>query len=480
MVLDYFKQLSSIPRGSGNNTAISNFFVDFAKKHNLRYIQDEHENVVIFKDGSKGYEDCTPLIIQGHMDMVCEKTADSNHDFLKDGLKLYTTDDGYMSAENTTLGADNGIALAYMMELLTDDSISHPPYEMVITTDEEIGMVGALAFDASCLKGKHMLNLDSEEEGIFTAACAGGLTGEFEIPIKRETKEGIKVDLVVSGLKGGHSGIDIDKNRTNATIILGRVLAYLLKDDFYILDMAGGSKDNVITNEAAISFVVKFDKTKEFVDKLVDITSMIMDELSSSEPDMEFSIEENETSEPWAFEVLDDDGFSKIFYFLNFVPNGVHVMSTDIPGMVESSSNLGIFKTDTDCISASIAMRSQKKSYIQFLSMKLAGIAAMLGAKYGTRGGYPGWDLRPESPFRDMLCRVYKETTGKDVIVNSIHAGLESGVFTDKIPEIDIVSTGPNIKHIHTVNEKMELESVERTYEFVKKAVEEFARLYGK
>ncbi|MDE6636259.1 MAG: M20/M25/M40 family metallo-hydrolase, partial [Lachnospiraceae bacterium] len=250
MVLDYFKEVSSIPRGSGFNTKISNYLVEFAKKHELEYIQDEAENVVIYKPASKGYENCPPLIMQGHMDMVCEKVSEDAHDFENEGIRLITRDN-YITADGTTLGADDGIALAYMLEFLADDSLVCPPLEMVFTTDEEIGMTGAIHFDAAALRGKHMINLDSEDENGFIAACAGGATAKTDISVNTETREGIELGIEVSGLKGGHSGVDIDKNRANAVLLIGRMLAYLPDKYFGLIDIGGGNKFLLYTSSAA-------------------------------------------------------------------------------------------------------------------------------------------------------------------------------------------------------------------------------------
>lgn len=475
MVIDLFRQVSYIPRGSKNNTAISNFLVSFAQEQGLKYIQDKAENVVIFKNGSEGYENCPPMIMQGHMDMVCEKVSEDVHDFLNDGLELLTSD-GYMYANGTTLGADDGIALAYMLEFLSDETLVHPPFEMVFTTDEEIGMDGARMFDTSCLKGKKMINLDSEEEGIFLASCAGGMTGVFTIDIVRKKCSGLPVKISIKGLKGGHSGTDIDKNRSNAVILIGRLLAYLPKGEFDVLSVCGGHKDNVIPNEAELEFIVSPDSFDEFVENLKKKASIIVNELKIAEPGIVFNIDTGDNSVAAEYSVIDNDSFAKLFFMLNYVPNGVHVMSSDIEGMVESSSNLGIFEVNEKQARVIVSMRSSKRSYIDYVSMKLAGIAAMLDAGYSTQGSYPGWSMTSNSSFRNMLCRVYEDVTGKAPVVSSIHAGLECGILMEKIPDLDIVSMGPDVYDIHTVNEKMSLESVDRMYRFLRKAVETFAK----
>lgn len=477
MVIDYFRKISEVPRGSRNNKEISDFLVAFAKDKNLKYIQDEALNVIIFKDGSAGYENMAPLIMQGHMDMVCEKVSAQCHDFFSEGLKL-CVDDGFMYAEDTTLGADDGIAVAYMLEFLADDNLVHPPFEMIFTTDEEIGMLGASALDVSCLKGKHMINLDSEEEGIFLASCAGGMTGTILLDMTRSKCSGLPVTIELKGLKGGHSGTDIDKNRSNALLLLGRLLAYLPKHDFEVLSVNGGGKDNVIPNEAILELVVKTDNFDDFVRALTEKASLLINELTVAEPNITFNIDTGDNKVVSDYEVLDDESFAKVFFLLNYIPNGVQVMSSDIDGMVESSSNLGIFSMEEAKAKAVISMRSSKRSYIEYISMKLAGIAAMLDCRYETNGSYPGWTMKAKSTFRDMLCKVYKDVTGKVPVVSSIHAGLECGVLSDKIPDLDIVSMGPDVYDIHTVKEKMSLASVDRMYNFLKEAIETFAKEY--
>lgn len=478
MVLDYFRQISSVPRGSGYNEKISNFLVEFARKRNLRYIQDDALNVVIYKE-AKGCESCPPLIFQGHMDMVCEKVNESAHDFLNEGIQIIEKD-GYLTADGTTLGADDGIALAYMLALLDDDMPVHPPYEMVFTTDEETGMSGASAFDTSRLKGRHMINLDSEEEGIFICACAGGMTGKINLPVSVENVDGIRIDICVKNLLGGHSGTEIDKNRTNAVLLLGRLLYDIGGENIRLIDIHGGNKDNVIPNEAYMSIVVQEEDAEVISEMLYRKTESLKHELLSSEPDITFSIQCDESNGVCAYKVLCKDSFNKIKSLLMLLTDGVHVMSSDICGMVESSSNLGICRLADNEFQVSVSMRSQKESYIHYISSRLSVIADIIGARYSTGEAYPGWDIKKESPFRDMLCRVYEKSYGKKPEVCAIHAGLEGGIFTAKLPDIDIVSMGPDISDIHTVYERLDISSAYRVYAFLKEAVLEFINMNGR
>lgn len=473
MVLDYFRQISSVPRGSGYNKKISDFIVDFAKKRNLKYVQDEALNVVIYKE-AKGCENCPPLVFQGHMDMVCEKVNDSVHDFKNEGIQIIE-EDGCLTAYGTTLGADDGIALAYMLALLDDDLPVHPPFEMVFTTDEEVGMLGAARFDATCLNGRHMINLDSEEEGIFIVSCAGGMTGKINLPVLREDMDGVRMDICVKNLLGGHSGTEIDKNRVNAVRLMGRLLSDISNTDSGIIDIHGGNKDNVIPNEAYMSIAVPFEDADKICGLLNKKFTTLMNELSSAEPDISFDIQIKKDCIHETYKVLKKDSLDKVMAILMLIPDGVHVMSSDISGMVESSSNLGVFTmSDTD-VQVSVSMRSQKESYIQYISNRISILAAMVKASYSTEGLYPGWDLKKESHFRDMLCKVYERVNGKAPQICSIHAGLEGGVFTKKLPDMDIVSMGPQIYDIHTVYERLDINSAYRMYEFLKEAVREFA-----
>lgn len=480
MVIDYFKKISSIPRGSGNNTRISNYLVDFARENNLKYYQDEYENVVIYKDATPGYETCPPLILQGHMDMVCEKTGDSDHDFENEGLVL-VENDGFLMAKDTTLGADDGIAIAYMLDILTNDKLIHPPLEMLITTDEEIGMEGAKHFDAGVLKGRHMINLDSEEEGSFVCACAGGGTAAITCPVKRESFGGELITIEVNGLKGGHSGTEIDKNRTNACKLLGRILSYLPVDSYRILDIYGGRKDNVIPNEAVAKLVVS-GQNVDYIDELISEAAVIVtDELLVSEPDLSVSISyDDPENEDESYEVIDVDACVRLLHALMYIPNGVQVMSAAIPGMVESSENIGILGCGEDNIKIVVSMRSQKKTYMDYMTGILKNIADTIGADFVVSGEYPGYDMSEESDFRNLMSGVYENIYGKKPEICAIHAGLEIGVLADKLPGLDIISIGPETYDIHTVNERLDLASVDRIKSFLLEALDKFAKKYDK
>jgi dipeptidase D len=474
-IFRYFEEISKIPRGSGNEEKISNYLVSFAKEHHLEYIQDEVKNVIIIKQASSGYENETGIILQGHMDMVCEKCKDSTHDFLKDGIKLMAEGD-YIHADGTTLGADDGIALAYILALLSDDSLNTPRIEAVITTDEEVGMDGARALDTSSLQGKYFINLDSEEEGYLLCSCAGGLVGISTIPIKRASEYGRSIKISIAGLKGGHSGSDINKNRTNATKLMGRLLFELRKKYFFcLIDLQGGFKDNVIPCESAAQLLITAQDEKELEKEFANIKKGISElmeaykkELSSSEPKLYYELKDLGNGD---YNALHPLSFEKILFMLVNMPYGIQVMSSDIEGMVESSLNLGIFQMEEDRAICHNCIRSSMKSYKYYLSEKLSYMTNFLGGDYTVSGDYPAWEYKKESPFRESLMRIYHEFYGNDMKAAAIHAGLECGLIAEKMPGIDIVSIGPDMSGVHTIDEKLSISSAIRVYKFLEKVI---------
>ena len=461
-VFDYFSEICEIPHGSGDMEKISNYCVNFAKNHNLRYIKDEAQNVLIFKPASKGYENAAPVILQGHMDMVCQKTADSDFDFLKDSLKIYTDGD-FIKAEGTTLGADNGIAVAMVLAILENDSIPHPEIQAVFTTDEEIGMIGAGALDMSNLTAKRMINLDSEEDGVVTVSCAGGVDFKMELPFEKQTVSGNEVAVILSGLLGGHSGVDINKNRYNADMLAGRLL-YKLSNrfNFGIISVNGGDKCNAIVNRCEIKLCC------DEIDALISASNLyvaeLKEEIKSAEPNFKAEFIKGEMGE---YGVLDEKSAKNLIMALNCVPNGILTMSADIENLVETSLNLGILKTDENKISMHFALRSNKKSALNALSDKLECFAKGVNAVYETSGYYPPWEYRNESPLRDTYVAVYKHFFDEEPKAEAIHAGLECAVFASKIDGIDCIAMGPTLYDVHTVNERASISSIERTYKLL-------------
>lgn len=469
-VFHYFTEISAVPRGSKNNTAISNYLADFAKKRGLEYTQDEYENVVIIKEATKGYEQAPAIIIQGHMDMVCEKSNDSAHDFTTQGIELLVDGD-FIHADRTTLGADNGIAVAYGLALLADESLQHPRIEAIFTTDEEVGMEGAIGLDVSNLKGKYLLNVDSEEEGSLLTSSAGGLTSTCEIPIKRVAEKGIKLSIVISNLQGGHSGAEIHKNRTNATKLMGRLLFELREYvSFGLGDMQGGQKDNAIPRDSIANLIVFPDDLEDFTKGFEELTEKYKNELKTSEPYI--TIEMNKMGEG-ELECLHPTSFEKVLFYLINTPNGVQTMSSDIPGLVESSLNLGVFRIEQDKASYCFSVRSSVNSYKQYVRNKLDYMAQFLGGEYFVRAEYPAWEYKKESKLRDHLTKIFKEQYGHEPKLEAIHAGLECSFFAEKIPGIDIVSMGPEMHDIHTPKERLSISSTIRVYKFIEKVIEE-------
>lgn len=466
-VFYFFEALSAIPRGSGNMNAVAQFCVDFAIEHNLKYIRDNSDNVVIFKDASVGYEIAAPIILQGHLDMVCQKTPDCDIDFLKDGLDLYIDGD-FLKARGTTLGADNGIAVAMVLAILEDNTLSHPPIEAVFTTDEETGMNGARALDMSVLKAKQMINLDSETDGTVTVSCAGGSDFKVNIPLKTQTVRGTAVTLDINGLKGGHSGDKINKNRVNANMLAGRVLSTLKpQGDFGVVSINGGDKANAIPNRCIIKLCVS-DATL-FCIAVQKIINVIKSEISDREPDFDAIITVGDTAE---HKIFDSDIENKIIYTLLCVPDGVCAMSADIEGLVETSLNLGILKTENDNIILHFALRSNKQSALVFLEDRLAAFFEMLNMPYETFGHYPPWEYKEDSRLRDIYCEVYSDTVGKQPNVAAIHAGLECGVFASAISDFDCIAIGPSLYDVHTTREKLSISSTENLYNIIIKILE--------
>lgn len=469
-IFKYFSEISSIPRGSGNEVEISEFLVSFAKSRGLVYTRDEANNVIIIKEATPGYEGEPAIMLQGHMDMVCEKLKDGTHDFLKDGIKLLVDGD-YLHADGTTLGADNGIAVAYMLALLSDEELKHPRIEAVITTDEEVGMNGAKALDLSSLKSKYMINLDSEEEGYLLASCAGGLTGTCNLPIKRVTEEGKAIKINLGGLKGGHSGMDIIHNRTNANKLLARLLFDLReKVSFGVVHMEGGFKDNVIPREAFAKLVISPEEYKQFGDSVRETIEIYKKELAGSEPDLDYSIEDLGEGQ---YTPLHPMSFEKLLFALIQMPYGVQVMSSDIEGLVESSLNLGIFRLEEEQAVICSSVRSSKSSYKHYISSRLKYLIEFLGGEYIVRSEYPAWEFKKESKLRDHLQKYYNEMYGKEMKVEAIHAGLECGLIAEKMQDIDIVSIGPDMSRVHTIDERVSISSTIRVYQFLERILQE-------
>ena len=460
-VFAYFEKLCSIPHGRGNTKLISDYLVSFAKEHELRYIQDELNNVIIFADATAGYEDHAPVIIQGHMDMVCEKDADCPIDMETEGLNV-THDGENVFARGTTLGGDDGIALAYALAILADKSIPHPPLEVVITVDEETGMFGAAGIDLTELKGRTLLNIDSEEEGIFTVSCAGGARGTIHLPLQRRPVYGPCVKLTVEGLQGGHSGVEIHKNRANATKVMGEFLSRVQAlMPLCITKLTGGSKDNAIPRSCEVTLVA----LGMYIERINDIAEQLQAEIREKydEPN---AIVRGDDVDALGGNALTTECTSKVIALLNAAPNGVQAWSEDIPGLVQTSLNLGVAKMDEE-LTLTFAVRSSVNAEKRELLSRLEELAKFYDGSYSEMGDYPAWEYKKESLLRDTMVSVYRDMFGKAPEVVAIHAGLECGLLSEKLPGLDCVSLGPDMKDIHTSREMLNIASTKRTWEFL-------------
>lgn len=464
-VFEIFEELCAVPHGSGNMDAISDYCVEFAKARNLTAKKDAFNNVIISKPASKGYEAHDTVILQGHLDMVCEKTKDSNHDFTKDGLELFV-EDGFVKAKDTTLGGDDGIAAAMALAVLEDDSLEHPPLEAVFTVDEEIGMLGAAAMDMSCLCGKYLLNIDNEEEGVFLTSCAGGIRADVAIPAPKVCVNNVtECEIVIDGLAGGHSGTEIHRGKANAHKIFGRLL-YMLNDRvrYSVSELHGGKMDNAIACFVSAKVLVEQEDVALLCETAAKLVGELKTEYTGVDDNIRITVTETggagtSMMTPKAKEIL-------TFILMN-CPNGVIKMSADIDGLVETSLNCGVLEYDEvhEEIHVGFAIRSAVESAKMAVYHQIEYLAEFLGCDCTGSGNYPGWQYQKDSRLRTLFGEVYEEQTGKKAEFSAIHAGLECGVFKSKIPDLDIISYGPDIFDVHTTSEKLSVESVARMYE---------------
>lgn len=467
-VLKYFKEICSIPHGSGNMEKISDYCMEFAKKHSLNAVRDKANNVIIYKKATKGYENADAVILQGHIDMVCQKDEGVTIDFEKDGLDIYVDGD-YIKAKGTTLGGDNGIAVAMIMAILESDAYEHPAIEAVFTTDEEIGMVGASKLDFSLLSGKKMINIDSEDQDVLTVSCAGGSDFEMVLPLERVNACGKVIDITVRGLAGGHSGVEIDKGRVNANVLMARLLNYAKSiADFNLISIDGGDKGNAIP--VCSKAKILLSDAKDFIIKLTEYANIIKNEIKFREPGFEFEIAEGEES---AFDVIGAMQKDKIIAMLLCAPNGIVEMSAEIENLVETSLNLGILKTEDNLLRANFALRSNKISALCFLEDRLKAFADSFGFNWEASGHYPPWEFKSDSHLQRIYKEKYAEVFGKEISVEAIHAGLECGVFASALKGLDCISVGPRMHDIHTTRERLSISSLKAVFEIVLEVLKE-------
>ncbi|MGL5352133.1 MAG: aminoacyl-histidine dipeptidase [Clostridium sp.] len=471
LVFSYFEEISQIPRGSGNEKAISDYLVKFAKDLNLEVIQDEVLNVIIKKPGTKGYENSKTVIIQGHMDMVCEKNKGTDHDFKKDPLKLRVVGDK-IYATDTTLGADNGIAVAYGLALVASNDIPHPPLEILLTTDEETGMSGAMGISKENVDGKLLINIDNEEEGQLLVSCAGGVRSTSTIKIESEDKANKTIVLLtVRGLKGGHSGIEIHKERGNSNKIMGRILKDLSsKVNFNIQSINGGSKNNAIPREmdALIAIDSKdLEKVKEVVSNW---EAILLNELKTQDPGIKLEAQVvNDSSN----KIFTADCTKKVVELLYLYPNGINTRSVQIEGLIESSTNLGVVTTSENTVEFDSAIRSSVASLKEEIILRVKTITELVGAEFQTSAGYPEWQYNSESKLRDLCQKVHVDMYGEEAKIVAIHAGVECGLFNEKLGGLDMISFGPNLYDVHTPQENMSISSVESIWKYLKAVLKE-------
>ncbi|EIT85727.1 Peptidase family M20/M25/M40 superfamily protein [Fictibacillus macauensis ZFHKF-1] len=476
-VFHYFYEISKIPRSSGNEREISNYLVQFATKRNLEVIQDEALNVIIKKPASPGYEHVPAVIIQGHMDMVCEKNKATLHDFSKDHIKWQRKDD-FLYATETTLGADNGIAVAYALALLDDDSLAHPALEIVITTEEETSMKGALEVAPQHFSGEIFINLDSEEEGTLLVSSAGGVTAVQTLPVNKQAipPSSVQITLTVKGLFGGHSGMSIQKGRGNANKIMGRLLYDLDRVTSYsIATISGGLKSNAIPREAAATLVIPAVFEEQLPSFIANWNETLRNEYRSSDAGVTVHCEVEEHTFTTTY---DEITTKRIITSLMLTPNGVQSMSQEIEGLVESSTNLGVVAVDEEGVSFISEIRSSVKSLKKRTVAEVEQIAELTSSHFHLEADYPEWPYRKDSVVRTLFRDTYTNLYTTPPKIEAIHAGLECGIFTEKLPHVDAISLGPTMHDVHTPNEHVSISSTLSTWNYFIEALKTMKNYY--
>ncbi len=463
-VFHFFGQICSVPHGSGNTKAISDLCARFAADRGLEHYQDGVNNVIIIKEASSGYENEPAVILQGHMDMVCVKTADRDIDFTTDPISVFVDGD-WVRADRTSLGGDNGIAVAMIMAILDDDALPHPRIEAVFTVDEEVGMDGAAALDVTPLKGRRLINLDSEEFGEFTVGCAGGLRADCTVPVRREKCALPHAVITIDGLRGGHSGMEIDKGRASANALMGRVLNALYKTaPFRLVSASGGRLDNVICSAATAEIAADSGCLDALKAEAARIDAALKHEYASSDEGVTVSFAPAEGGGDAV--CAEDTG--KVIYALFCSPQGVQEMSMAIPGLVQTSLNMGVMKLESDALRCSFSVRSSFGTQKEMLFDRLTAVYAAVGGTVTSRSEYPAWEYAVDSPLRDTMVKVFTDMFGHEPKIVATHGGLECGLFAEKLPGLDCVALGPDLKAVHSVDERLSISSTEKIFELVK------------
>lgn len=463
-VMKYFEEICAIPHGSGNTDAIADYLVKFANDHGFWNYRDAANNVVIRKPASKGYEKAETIILQGHHDMVCEKDEGLDFNFETDPI-VPVVDGDWIRTNGTTLGGDNGIAVAMILAILDDDTLAHPAIEGFITADEEAGLIGAFAFDCSVLTGHKFINLDSEYEGVLMCSCAGGVNAHSTIPVEREAVAGTIIDVKIAGLCSGHSGVEIDKGRANSNVLVGRILNALSTIDYNIVAMEGGTRETAIAAVASLKIAVEAAKAAEAKALIEAVVAVFKKEYATTEPNMAIDVIVGATETVKALTLKCTKLVANVILAL---PDSVQEMSIDMPGLVQTSSNFGILQLKEDELYISNTVRSSMTTQKEWIVSKINAIVTLAGGKCETQGNYPGWAYNPNSVVKDTILECWEKLTGNKATVEAVHAGIECGLFADSIPNLDCVSIGPTMADVHTPREHLSIASTERTYELLK------------
>lgn len=464
-VFHFFEEICGIPHTSFHEQQLSDYLVNFAKERGLYYEQDALGNVVIISPATKGYEDVEPIMLQGHIDMVGDQAPDCEIDLKTDGLRLGVEDD-WIYAKGTTLGADNGIAVAYMLAVLDSKELCHPRLEAIFTVSEEVGLLGAAAIDLSSCKANRLLNIDSEEEGIFTAGCAGGVRVQCDIPMKRIPDSGLCLDFKFEGILGGHSGIEINKGLANANLLTGRFLSLLKNScNTHIIRVVGGVKENVIPKDAMFSLLAEPEDLLTIQEVLGDFNAQIQAAFASTDANARLIMSNAGISDAY---VLDDASEEKLIRVLSTIPNGVQAMCEDLPDLVQTSLNMGVISLTNDNFQLCFSVRSSVSSEKKALVNQITELTQSLGGTVSCSGDYPAWPYAKDSKLRRQCVEVYEQLYKETPQIVTIHAGLECGIFSEKRPGLDCISIGPNLKDIHTIQERASISSIARVWEFIK------------
>ena len=464
-VFGFFESLCAIPRGSHHTGPVSEYLVAFAQARGLRYRRDEANNVVIWKDAAPGYEGAPTVMLQGHMDMLVEKERDCARNTDQDGPEVFVDGDE-IGARGTTLGADDGIGVAMMLAALDDDQLQHGPLECVFTADEEVGLQGVRALDVSDLKAKFLINLDSMDERVLTVSCAGSTRVVSTLPVKRAHFEGKVCALMVDGFIGGHSGEDIHRGRANANHLMGRALMEIMdRTELRLLTVSGGAKDNTIPRDAAALIAVKDPDAAKAVAK--ELAATLENEYRATESKVRVRLFPTRSS----FEPMDEDSTRRAATFLFCAPNGVQMMSAEVPGLVQTSLNFAQVYTEDDDVVSRFMIRSSINSQADETARRVMALTQALGGTATIPSTYSAWQYRPHSHLRDVMTDAFRTVYGAEPRIAAQHASLECGIFSGKIPDLDCISIGPDVVNVHTPRERLKVASTWRTWALLRETL---------